>query len=74
MASLPKMPQRIAHVYAQIVAHPDYKTKLDDATRWAFETGCVGGSPWCTKQNNQWSRQIWKYLYLGETSPSLGEP
>ncbi len=51
-------------LYEQILKHPEYRTKLDHATRWAFERGCVGGGSWCTRQNNKWSREIWDYLFL----------
>lgn len=68
MASIEKskMPVRISALYKQIMEHPEYKTKLDGTTRWAFEAGCVGGGSWCTKQNNAWSREIWKHLYWDE--------
>ena len=69
-----KMPQRMKLVHEQILTHPEYKTKLNDSTRYAFETGCIGGYSWKVKENNKWSRQIWKYLHWNETSPGLGEP
>lgn len=65
--STPKMPHRISIVHKQILEHPDYATKLSDSTRWAFEAGCVGGGSACAKENNQWSRELWKSLYLGRT-------
>lgn len=59
-----KQPMRIKTVHEQILKHPDYKTKLDEATRWAFENGCVKGHSHCQKENNKWSRDIWNHLHL----------
>lgn len=61
-----QMPRLMKKVHQQILEHPDYKNKLDQTTRWAFETGCVSGLSHCDKENNKWSREIWKYLYLNE--------
>jgi len=65
---MPKEPHRIKTLHEQILAHPDYKTKLSETTRWAFEAGCVGGGSLCDKENNQWSRKIWRFLYMNGPS------
>jgi hypothetical protein len=57
------MPRLIKDVHAQILRHPEYRTKLSEATVWAFEAGCVCRGSWCDKQNNAWSRKIWRHLY-----------
>ena len=62
----PKMPHAIKKLHLEIMAHPDYKTKLPDTTRWAFESACVERGSHRDKENNAWSRSIWKFLYLGE--------
>ena len=58
------MPQRIHELHRQIMAHPDYNTRVSETTRWTFEHACVGGGSWCVRDNNKWSREIWKRLYL----------
>jgi hypothetical protein len=65
----PKMPRRIKELHKQIMAHPEYKTKLTSTTRFAFEGGCVGGGSWCDAENNKWSREIWKHLYANGPAP-----
>jgi hypothetical protein len=67
----PKMPNRIKKLYKQILKHPKYPT-LSDALHFAFECGCVGGGSWCTKENNAWTRKIWKHLHWG--TPLEDEP
>lgn len=64
-----RMPRIIKTLHRQIMAHPEYKTLLDDNTRWCYETGCVRGASWCDAQNNKWSRQIWQFLYAGGPKP-----
>ena len=64
--AVPKMPHRIDKLYESILKHPEYQTRLDEGMRFAFEQGCVSGGSWCPKQNNAWSRKIWKFLYLNE--------
>jgi len=61
----PKMPRAIKKLYKQILNHPEYKNQKE-SLRFAFEAGCVGGGSWCFKENNKWSRKIWRHLYLGE--------
>ena len=65
MQNPPKEPRRIDKLHEQILTHSDYKTKLSEGTRFAFDNGCVCHGSQCDKENNQWSRQIWRYLYLG---------
>lgn len=60
----PKMPHRIRAVHEQVMAHPDYTIRLDANTRFAFEGGCVSGYSHCTRENNRWSRELWRLLYL----------
>lgn len=62
---VPRMPRDIKEVHKQIVAHPNYKTEFSESTRWCFQAGCVGGYSWCDRENNKWSRQLWRELYLG---------
>ncbi len=69
MSEVPKMPWRMKDVYAQIMSHPEYKTKLSEGTRFAFVHGVVGGGSWRTAENNAWSRQIWVHLYLYGPAP-----
>jgi len=52
-------------VYQQILVHPEYALRLSKTTRWVFEAACVRGHSWCTRENNAWSRQIWRFLYAG---------
>lgn len=59
----PKMPQRINELHRQIMAHPDYNTRVPESARWTFEHACVRGGSWCAADNNKWSREIWKTLY-----------
>ena len=57
-------PRLIKKVVEQIIAHPEFYTKLNDGTRFAFSAGISG----YTKQgaeNNKWYREIWNLLYLG---------
>lgn len=61
--SKPKGPRTIKQVYKEILGHPEYKMKLSDSTRFAFEVGCVAGGSQCYKENNKWCREIWDYLY-----------
>ena len=61
----PKMPRKIANVHKQILAHPKYP-ELSAGTKFAFEMGCVEGFSWRARENNKWSREIWRHLYLGE--------
>jgi len=68
MSSVPKMPHRIKDVHAQILNHPEYKTRTTEGTRFAFEMGCVGGYSWRNQENNKWSREIWKDLYTTNKS------
>lgn len=67
-----KMPHRMKKVHQMILEHPDYKD-LKESTRFCFEMGCYGGFSYCTKENNAWSRKIWKYLYWNEVSDE-GDP
>jgi hypothetical protein len=55
----------MADVYTQILNHPDNTTRVSETTRWVFETACVGGHSHCTKENNAWSRALWRHLYAG---------
>lgn len=64
-SSTPQQPRKIQKLYEQILAHPKYKD-LGESTRWAFQMGCVNGLSWATRQNNKWSRRLWKHLFLGE--------
>jgi hypothetical protein len=61
----PKQPRKIKDLHKEIMKHKDYK-RIPATTRWCFETGCVNGHSWCDKENNKWSREIWKMLFLGE--------
>jgi hypothetical protein len=56
-------PRLIAKLHKEILAHPDYNTKLSTSTRFAFENGCVHKGSACDKENNKWSRIIWAHLY-----------
>jgi hypothetical protein len=62
-------PFRIKRVYEEILNHPDYKSKLTESTRWAFEAGCVGGGSFCSQANNTWSRLIWSHLFENGPPP-----
>jgi hypothetical protein len=50
------------------MTHPRYAA-TSAAFKFGFEAGCVGGGSWCTKENNAWSRRIWRHLYLGTPMP-----
>lgn len=56
-------PRRMKDVHATILQHPEYKTKLDNTTRWVYESACVGGLSHCKRQNDKWCREIWQHLY-----------
>lgn len=58
-----KEPRNMDVLHRAILDHPEYKTKLTESTRWCFENGCVAGFSSCTKENNKWSREIWRFLY-----------
>jgi hypothetical protein len=60
------MPKRIKTLHEQILKHPNYPD-LSESMRWAFEMGCVGGFSWRQKENNAWSRTIWRHLYWGDS-------
>ncbi len=62
----PKMPHKIKDLHAQILSHTNYNS-LSSCLRFCFEGGCVGHLSWMTKENNRWSRVIWKHLYWGES-------
>lgn len=61
----PVMPRAIKEVHKQVLSHPKYMTELPSSTRWCFQAGCVDRYSWCDRENNKWSRQLWRELYLG---------
>ena len=63
----PRIPKEMKNVYVQIKQHPEYSTKGKE-----YEFGihvAESGMSWCTKQNNKWIRQIWKWMYLNGPKP-----
>jgi hypothetical protein len=59
-----KEPHRLRTLWKQILEHPRY-SELSEGTRFAFENAVVGGMSWRVKENNRWSRELWRHLYLG---------
>ena len=64
-----RMPRLMKTVHEQILGHPDYMTKLSRNLRWCYEAGCVQRGSWCDKENNAWSRKIWRFLYENGPDP-----
>ena len=60
-------PRLIKYLHFQILSHPEYHTRLEYTTRWAFEITCEEST--LTPARNKWARQIWRFLYRGEPIP-----
>jgi hypothetical protein len=58
-----KEPRFIKQVYKEINEHPKFNN-LSEGTKIGLMVGEKGYS-WCTRQDNQWARQIWRFLYNG---------
>jgi hypothetical protein len=59
----PKLPRLMKDVYAQILGHPDYKTKCSESTRWCFENAVIAGKYSSKRENKKWAKDIWKHLH-----------
>lgn len=68
--TMPTMPRAMKHVYQQIIEHPHFMTRLNEATRLEFQCAVAGVRSARTRVSNKRSREVWSFLYLDKPLPS----